>query len=212
VGAECTGKTQLASQLARQLQDRIPSATWVAEHLRAWCDAQGRTPQVHEQRGIAQTQMERVLAHSTADLVLSDTAPLVTAVYSELLFGDDSLYGYAIAQHRHFALTLLTGLDLPWVADGFQRDGPALRMRVDQRLRAVMLQERIAFSTVYGSGDDRCRNALGAIEHTLYTRYETARAANANAPDQARQPWVWHCERCSDTDCEHRLFRTLVTR
>lgn len=205
VGAECTGKTQLARTLAQRLQTSVPHTAWVGEHLRDWCTEQGRTPQAHEQRGMAQGQMERVRALAGAHVLLSDTAPLVTAVYSDVLFGDTSLYADALEQHRSFQLTLLTGLDLPWVADGFQRDGPALRVQVDQRLRTVLLQERIAFSTVYGRGESRTQHALGAIEHTL-------RATQAGTPPADDPSWAWHCASCSDADCEHRLFRTLLAR
>ncbi|WP_395667753.1 AAA family ATPase [Rhodoferax sp.] len=205
LGAECTGKTHLASALAQQLQARIPGATWVGEYLREWCDRQGRTPHVHEQRGIAQEQIQRVLAQPNASLLISDTAPLLTAVYSEVLFGDTSLYGYAIAQHRQFQLTLVTGLDLPWVADSFQRDGPALRAQVDRRLRAVLLHERIDFSTVYGHGGGRTQNALLAVEHAL-------RSTHAATTPSRDASWAWLCESCSDADCEHRLFRAILAR
>lgn len=205
VGAECTGKTQLARNLAQRLQASVPHTAWVGEYLRDWCTEQGRTPQANEQRAISQGQMERVLAAAGAHVVLSDTAPLVTAVYSDVLFGDTSLYADAIEQHRSFQLTLLTGLDLPWVADGFQRDGPALRAQVDQRLRAVLLQEGIAFSTVYGRGEARTEHALGVIEHAL-------RAAQTGTPAADVSNWAWHCASCSDADCEHRLFRAILAR
>jgi hypothetical protein len=60
----------------------------------------------------------------------------MTAVYSRCCSATDSLTPYAV-QHRSVAtLTLLTALDLPWVADGLQRDGPQVRAPVDARVRA----------------------------------------------------------------------------
>jgi len=73
--------------------------------------------------------------------------------------------------------------------------GPALRAQVDQRLRAIMLQERIAFSTVYGHGDERSRQAFLAIEHLL-DRFDdggdTPRRAIQADPAAARHAWAWH--------------------
>jgi len=200
LGAECTGKTLLAQQLASALRATHSTATWVPEYLREWCNARGRTPRVDEQRAIAQMQMDRVLAKKSSDLVLSDTAPLMIAVYSDVIFGDTSLYDFAAAQQRSFALTLVTGLDLPWVADGIQRDGEVIRNRVDQRLREVLAHYRIGFSTVYGTGEARTQNALQAIAYALGT----------GRPADQRSHWQWSCDKCSDADCEHRLFSALV--
>jgi nicotinamide riboside kinase len=145
--------------------------------------------------------MDRLHAKSSSNLVLSDTAPLMTAVYSDVIFGDTSLYDFAAAQHRNFAMTLVTGLDLPWIADGIQRDGEVIRKRVDQRLREVLAHFKIGFSTVYGTGDTRTDNALQAIGYSLGTGREAGE----------RSHWKWDCDKCSDADCEHRLFSTLLS-
>lgn len=202
LGAECTGKTQLAQALSTHLLASHPSVTWVAEYLREWCDAHGRTPRAQEQAHIAQLQMERILAHTATGIVLCDTAPLMTAIYSELVFGDTALLAPAIQLHSHFDLTLVTGLDIPWVGDGIQRDGPEMRARVDQRVRAVLQTEGIAYSAVYGSGAARTQCALQAIDYAL----GTPRA------DATPKHWKWNCENCSDPACEHRLFSALVQK
>ena len=202
LGAECTGKTQLSLALAALLQSTHPDTVLVPEYLRAWCDAQGRTPRADEQRHIAQMQMQRVNAHPLANLVLSDTAPLMTAIYSDLLFDDPSLYADAVSQHRAFTLTLVAAIDLPWVADGIQRDGVALRAQVDQRLRAVLLRHDIGFSMVYGTGEARSQSAMQAIGYAL----------GKPPPDTPRSAWKWPCEKCSDPECEHRLFSALFNQ
>lgn len=200
LGAECTGKTALARALAAMLQAEQPAVVWIPEYLREWCDAHGRTPLVSEQAHVAQLQMARVNAHPAASLVLSDTAPLMTAVYSDVIFGDTSLYAPALEQHRAFDLTLVLGLDLAWVGDGIQRDGVAMRARVNQRLREVLTQHGIAFSAVYGTGEARSLSAMQALVYSLGT----------TRPGGRRTNWKWNCEKCSDPECEHRLFSGLV--
>jgi nicotinamide riboside kinase len=214
LGAECTGKTQLVLALAGLLQDAHPNLVCVPEYLRAWCDAHGRTPRADEQAQIAEQQMQSVCAHPASTLVLSDTAPLMTAIYSDLVFGDTSLYAEAIHHQRAFEVTLVAGLDLPWVADGFQRDGRAMRARVDQRLRQVLGHYGIAFSTVYGNGAARSDSAMQAIGYALRKPEAKALSKPASEPgkpanDGQRSRWTWPCEKCSDPECEHRLFSRL---
>jgi HTH-type transcriptional repressor of NAD biosynthesis genes len=202
LGAECTGKSTLTTALQHALSERGFRSARVDEVLRSWCDAHQRTPFAQEQACIAQAQLAAIEAVTDCDFVLCDTTPLITAVYSDLLFGDDSLYADALQHQRRYALTLLCGTDLPWVADGLQRDGEAARLQFDARLREVLTQQRIAFCTVLGVGEARLQSALRNFDaHVL-------RQPCAGLDTQA--PWRWQCERCSDAACEHRLFRKLV--
>ncbi len=122
VGAESTGKTTLALQVAQALQGRGLDAVVVPETLRDFCVQHGRTPHVHEQADIARAHSDRIEhALGQHQVVLADTTALMTAVYSEFVFGDRSLYEPAVLAHRRADLTLLTSLDLPWEADGLQR-------------------------------------------------------------------------------------------
>ncbi len=200
VGAESTGKTTLAAALAERLRnERAGRVAWVPEVLREWCDATGRTPQAHEQAAILRAQHERIAeAAATHDWVVCDTTALMTAVYSTLVFGDDSLQARAAELHaRTAALTLLTALDLPWVPDGHQRDGPQVREPVDRLLRTLLARHRIGFSVVGGAGEARVQHALGAVRPLL--------ASAAPAPGQglftglragAASRRRWACECC----------------
>ena len=92
---------------------------------------------------------------------------LQTAVYSRLIFGDHSLDELAVRQQRGMALTLLTALDLPWVADGHQRDGPQVRRPVDDLLRELLLAHRLPFAVVGGQGVSRLNQAAAALAPLL---------------------------------------------
>jgi nicotinamide riboside kinase len=62
VGAECTGKSSLARQLADSLADATGlRCVTVAEVLREWCDHAGRTPRLQEQSSIAAEQARRIM-------------------------------------------------------------------------------------------------------------------------------------------------------
>lgn len=184
VGAESTGKTSLAQGLsARLAQTTGLRCTWVPEWLRLWCDANDRTPARHEQTGIAQTQHERIEAAAQAhDIVVADTTALMTAVYSLQVFGDESLRPLAVAQHGRVDLTLLTALDLPWVADGHQRDGPHVRMPVDVTLHQWLTEARLPFERVSGLGTARLDCAARACEAVVKRALQR--------PDGRGAPWA----------------------
>ena len=166
LGAECTGKTTLAQALATALDGCGGRAAWVPETLRDWCRQNGRTPEAHEQRAIAVTQADRVDTAAAVAWLLVDTTPLMTAVYSDLLFKDLSLYPLALAHHARFDVTLLTSLDLPWVPDGLQRDGTKAQWAFDTRLREVMDQHALPYGVVSGQGAARTAAALALIQRT----------------------------------------------
>ena len=153
LGTESTGKTLLAEAMAQALDASGRRAVVVTEWLREWCEREGRTPRPDEQLAIADTQAARVkkaVEVSTAPAyVIADTTPLMTALYSDWLFQDTSLYAMALAHQRSFTHTLVTGLDLPWVADGLQRDGPHVRAPVDTLLRAALQRGGVAYNVVY---------------------------------------------------------------
>ena len=177
VGAESTGKTTLASQLAPRLaQDTGLRVAWVPELLREWCDEFGRTPMAHEQAAILRAQHERIEAAAAVhDVVVCDTTALMTAVYSRLVFGDRSLDAPALALHGRMALTLLTAVDLPWVPDGHQRDGEHVRAPVDALLRELLLAHRMPWAVVGGEGPARLQQAMRAVLPLLSFRPPTRR-------------------------------------
>jgi nicotinamide riboside kinase len=209
LGAECTGKTQLTQALvARLQQDTGLRVALVPEHLRAWCDARQRTPRPDEQAAIAATQDQAIArASATHDIVVADTTSLMTALYSQLLFNDSALMPGALAMQKQCTLTLVTALDLPWVADGIQRDGAHVQGPVMAALRDVLLAHGLAWSTVAGSGVARVESALDAVAPKLRQRASPKRGLfsrlegrNAEAASQR-----WSCELCDDPDCEHAL-------
>ena len=211
VGAESTGKSVLAHALAAGLADEFGlRCAVVDEHLREWCDSHGRTPRADEQMGIALEHARRIEATATQaglDVLLCDTTPLMVAVYSDLLFDDRSLEAVAGECQRRMDLSLVTSLDLPWVADGLQRDGPHVRGPVDARVRARLNEWGTTWSLVSGSGPIRVAHALDALRPLLRQRARAGRASGlfsrleGSLAGPAGPRWV--CERCDDPECEH---------
>jgi nicotinamide riboside kinase len=228
LGAESTGKSELAHAMAGHLQMDGSQAVAVDEFLREWCAGKGRTPQRHEQAEIALTQRLRIeqasreLAASAkpgqASYVIADTTPLMTAIYSEFIFQDSSLTQAALAYQHSFQITLLTGLDMPWEADGIQRDGAHVRAPVDAALRDILHAATIDFEVIYGLGEQRLQAAIQALNamHSIAPHAENTRVNALKIPENnmamTPQPWIWTCDKCSDPDCEHRLFTRLRSK
>ncbi len=204
LGAECSGKTTLAQRLAAELTDQGFSACFVSETLREWCDRNQRTPKANEQITISKLQIQRIQDAPAVDYLIADTTALITAIYSEIIFNDTSLYPLALENQQGFDLTFVMGLDLPWVADGIQRDGVAIQSAFDAKLRNVLQSQGIGFSVIYGTGDERFDNAMTAV----------ATISKVQHPPQEKitrkSPWQWVCDKCSDAQCEHRTFTALL--
>lgn len=214
LGAENTGKTHLTLALAHTLRERRQEVHVVPDIRRTWCDTHGRTPEPHEQADMAQRQADAMLSHLSGT-VIADTTPLLSAVYSHQLFQDESLYAFALMHQRLFDMTLVTGLDLPWTTDVLPRGDPRAREPLDAMVRTALQRAGIAYTVIYGQGQDRLNNALLALGWDTAATHPTLAAAQATRTEGQyglnRGRTVWTCDTCSDADCEHRLFTDLIT-
>jgi len=200
LGAESTGKTQLAGELGRALAAEGQNVAVVGEYLREFCDRHGRTPRQDEQEHIALEQTRRIEAAARRhDIVVADTTALMTAIYSEQVFADSGLYDMAMGAQSQYELHLLTALDLPWRSDGLQRDGAHVREPVDARVRAALARSGLAYSVIAGVGARRLEAALACVR----------RSSNPPAAADANTAWHWVCERCGDALCERQLLPRL---
>lgn len=164
IGAECTGKTTLAQALAARM-----GGLWVPEYLRSFTDTHGRTPVQAEQEHVMHEQLRledealSLARQQQCQWVFCDTAPLLTAVYSDCVFGDATLYSEALRQHHRYAHTLLLEPDIPWVADGLQRDGATMRTAVHARLVATLTHAGRTYTCIAGDATERLRTATEAL-------------------------------------------------
>jgi len=165
IGAECTGKSVLAQALAEHFSGLV-----VPEYLRLFCEVHGRTPTESEQLLILREQVAlqaRVVAQAISQgdrYVFCDTSALLTAVYSEHYFADRLLYAQALAAQQTYDLTLLLGTDLPWQADGLQRDGRQTQAKV-QSLLVQTLTKVQPVVAIDGVGTARLQAAITAVNN-----------------------------------------------
>jgi nicotinamide riboside kinase len=166
--AESTGKTTLAQALAQEMR-----GLWVPEYLREFCETHARTPLREEQVDILETQLKREIAAQInaakhgVFAIFCDTTPLMTAVYSDYVFGDRSLYLRAIDLHRRYATTILLDTDLAWIADGIQREGEHVRQPIDELIVNALDSQGLSYTRISGDGHERTLAASRALARTL---------------------------------------------
>lgn len=197
LGADGTGKTELAGALALRLAQRGIAAALVSDHRSEWSRRERRAPRSDEQAAIGAEQTRRIARAAENSVVVADTTALVTAVHGELLSGDASLYNEALAAHRSYSVTLLMALGPDHTPD---------RERMDALLRSALTRARAPYAVIHGNGPERLAAAWNAINSSA-----EAAGDSASNPRGART-WFWPCDKCSDPACEHRLFSDLVAQ
>ena len=176
LGAECTGKTTLAKKLTELYQNKYPS-TFIPEAVRLFVEENNRTPKEEEQAAIAQRQkqLESELAaqliqdHQNSEFILlfCDTTPLLTGIYSEIIFGAADSTVKKIAQDHHYDLTLFTQIDFPWKSDGIMRDSPLAQAKVHYRIQAKLDSLKLPYEIISGNLNKRVKTTEKLIQKLL---------------------------------------------
>lgn len=170
VGAESTGKTTLARQLADHYQ-----TAWVPEYGRPYWE--GLLPSataayttddfVH----IAETQqrMEAMLARHANRVLICDTDAFTTWLWHELYMRSadgSAVRALADRDRERHALHILAGDEIPWNDDG-TRDRPDERHWFQGRIREELRASGRPFVEVAGSAEERLVRAIAAIDRLL---------------------------------------------
>ena len=169
VGGESTGKSTLAAALGLSLPGVV-----VGEHLRTWVEEHGgRVPSAVEQAAVAAAQRESEIAAKAVaagrglSWAVSDSGPLMTAVYSIQYFNDHTLLPSAIHDITNADLVVWCAPDVPWQPDGKHRDGPQARDLTDQLIRSQIEPALTGTRLIRVSGSpanrlDKVLTALGS--------------------------------------------------
>lgn len=162
-GPESSGKTTLARELAARFR-----TVWVPEYARTHLEAQGGEIGAGDIPKIARGQRaaEEALARDANRLLVLDTDLLETTVWAEALFGACPDWIREEASRRPADLTLLTDVDIPWVADPV-RYLPDERRSFFERCRAALEAAGRRYVVLSGSREQRLEAAAGAVEPLL---------------------------------------------
>jgi len=179
--------------------------TWLKDALNNVLTLRGDTVSNISHRGPSQNTNINAVQVWT----ISDNTALMTAVGKHLRFEDEPLAAVAQAHHDLYDITLLMGLDWPQSSTALRSDGHVMHSTVDTALRHTLSQSKLAYKVIYGQGHQRLNNALLALG--LAGEDDLARQIREQgqfAINQGRTQW--QCNECSDPECEHKLFTSLL--
>ncbi len=169
VGAESTGKTTLARDLAAHFQ-----TAWVHEYGREYSERKlaeggGYDFRSEEFAHIAarQCELEEEAARRADRILICDTDAFTTGVWHRRYVGARSPEVEAIAaRQRRPDLYLLTDIDTPFEQDG-TRDGEHVRGWMHEVFAEELRAQGRPYKPVKGPRDVRLRQAVGYIEELL---------------------------------------------
>lgn len=158
LGGESTGKSTLAEALAATL-----ATTFVGEYGRERWLAQGGRLDRADLLAIAEEQVRREDAALLAAhrVLVCDSTPLTTRLYSEAMFGDVEPRLAALAA-RPYDVTFLCAPDFPFVQDGTRQDA-AFRDRGHAWYLRELAAAGVAFHPLHGPLADRVAAAVAVL-------------------------------------------------
>jgi HTH-type transcriptional regulator, transcriptional repressor of NAD biosynthesis genes len=158
-GPESVGKSVLAAELAAHFD-----TVFVPEYGRTYCEEFGTDLTNDDLLTIGKTQasMAQAAAQQANRLLIVDTDPLMTAVWSDMMLRTRDPWFAAFDEVAD--LYLLLDVDLPWVDDGTRIYGDAVT-RIDffNRSRNELVARGVNWSLVSGKEKARANAALAAI-------------------------------------------------
>lgn len=160
VGAESSGKTTLARDLAEALQ-----APWVAEYAREWfANRPDASYDLEDIITIAAGQLAAEAAAPARDWLVCDTNLLVTKIWAEVRFGHCPYWIAAHWRPQDYFLHLLPTPDIPWEYDPLREDRDG-RVELFELYRKALEAEQVPFLIVSGSREQRVAKVLAEMEN-----------------------------------------------
>jgi len=166
-GSECTGKTTLAGDFARQF-----GTVWVAEYAREYLDRKVATTGLPlDERDVEPIARGQIVAEdrgaATAKrLLVLDTDLVSTTVYARHYYGACPAWIDQAARDRRGDLYLLCDIDVPWVADSV-RDRPHHREHIHALFVEALNTLGAPYVLIRGSWAARLTTAVAAVSEVL---------------------------------------------
>ena len=162
-GSECTGKTTLAGDLARQF-----GTVCVAEYAREYLDRKVATTGLPlDERDVEPIARGQIAAEdrgaaTAKGLLVLDTDLVSTTVYARHYYGACPAWIDQAARDRRGDLYLLCDIDVPWVADSV-RDRPHHREHIHALFVEALNTLGAPYVLIRGSWAARLTTAIAAV-------------------------------------------------
>lgn len=164
VGAESTGTTTLACDMARELQ-----TAWVPEYGRVYYEGKMTGKNLNdwdssEFAHIAESQndLEDELAKSANKVLICDTNSFATEIWHERYVGFMNKELEKISSKNPADFYIVTNTEIPFVQDG-TRDGEHIRQRMHERFVEELRKRKFNYIVVSGSREKRLEDAIKVV-------------------------------------------------
>jgi NadR type nicotinamide-nucleotide adenylyltransferase len=163
IGPESTAKSTLSEELAHHY-----NTVWVNEHSRAYLEGMREKYTLADILAIAkqQLQAENELLKKANNLLFADTELIISKVWCEDVFQSCPEWILENILPYRYDLYLLTYPDLEWKEDPL-RENPYRRMFFYDWYERELNAIGAAYVVIKGSGDERFRSSLKAVEDFL---------------------------------------------
>jgi len=162
VGPESSGKTELSKRLAQAY-----SGQWVKEVSRNYLEQKGGQYHESDLLKIARLQLEeeQKLWLKTNQFLFCDTNLLVMLIWSKWKYQRVDPDLYKLWQPNDYDLHLLCTPDIPYQSDSLRENpNPEDRLALFEMYRDALLDLGVPFNLIYGTGDNRLKKAVSAID------------------------------------------------
>ncbi len=164
-GAESTGKTTLATLLAKRF-DTVVAPEFGRFHTEAFGSGATSAEDIRQIVAGHLAGVEAVRPYANRVLI-EDTDPVLTAIWSDALCGSRDPW---FAAYRDYPdLYLLCDVDMPWVNDGTRYFADTeVRRRFQQACERELVARGVRIVRIGGSNEQRLADAIAAIEALLH--------------------------------------------
>jgi NadR type nicotinamide-nucleotide adenylyltransferase len=167
VGAESTGTTTLAKELAKHYQ-----TNFVPEYGRSFSENLADLPNYtwkdsdFEHIANIQNQIEDYMAETANKVLICDTDSFATTLWQRRYMGKTTKEVSALNEGRNYDLYILTGDEIPFVQDG-TRDGEFIRHDMHNWFETELKNKNKKYILVNGSGEERMKIATDCIDKLI---------------------------------------------
>lgn len=164
IGAESTGKTELAAFLAKQYK-----TVFVPEYAREYIEQLDRDYTYDDVEHIAKKQIELEEQYfSKANKVLFyDTFLIITKIWFQIVFNKTPNWIDNKLKNCNIDLFLLCNNDLPWVPDTVRENGGKMRDQLFHMYEQELIKYGFSYVIIEGKDNSRYTKALNIVNDFL---------------------------------------------
>ena len=166
-GAESTGKSTLTKQLADYFK-----APFTEEFVRSYTTNLNRPILADDLEPIfkGQLNLEQSACSKEPRLIFHDTNLLSNKIYAQHYFRTLPAGLESEILKQNYSLYLLCDTDIPWVADGNQRDSPEAQLKLQTSFIDQLNASPVATVLISGTQKERLEIAIQAVREKMTNR------------------------------------------